>query len=437
MSAIKVSLASAALLLALSCTWTRFDDVLENSPAQVLETPGDTNALGLSVAAMRGKSSTLAFASAADAYAVYEFAKSDLVSNDALTVGSCSATDGCWSSTTVAAINQVVDSVATACFAFGVENEKAEGTRVLLACENNLVRGLPIPDPAMSELSALQPNSKAPRVQFASGPRLAPDLLAAANSASGSAWFYPVGAGAPLALSKPSTAGKSYGDAIAVAGTDATRFIAVGEPQGKTLHLMPTDGTVAPTTSLCISSPSTNFAVAITAGHFTSSDSVDLAVASDSEVLVLPGLDGLPYSADPTAPCVDIAAIDAARTISCTALNAGNACGGLLATVALAAADLDGDGRDELLIGTPSASTRGNDAAGKILVTSFGRTKPTLIQELSLSSAESGDRLGSSIAGVPLSRPEVVLAGAPGGNKLAAFFCTSLLPAGKGGARCD
>jgi len=430
-------LCPAAALVTISCTWTRFSDLLDRSPVQLLTPPSDTTALGLSVAAIRSKSSTLAFAVATSSYAIYEFAKTDLVSADASTAGLCDAANSCWMATSVAAVGQNITGAASACFAFGLENKQGDSPRILLACEGNIVRGLPLPNPAPADLAALTANSKAPRLHLASGPRLAPDLLVAAASASGEVWFYPTGSSAPVSVAKPTNTGRTFGETVAVAGSAATRFIAVGEPAGSLVYLMRTDGVSPPTESLCISSASANFAAAIAAGHYTSAESEDLAIASDDEIVVLPAVDSLPYSTDPAAPCIALESLATKRTLSCKALNLGGMCGGLFSTVALAASDLDSDGRDELVVGTPSAATRGNDAAGKLIVTSFRTDIPSLVQELSPSSAESGDRLGTSVTGVPLSRPEVLLAGAPGGNKLAAFFCTSLLPAGKGGARCD
>jgi hypothetical protein len=424
------------LVLAFGCSWTRFDDILDNSPIQALKSPGDLGTVGQSVAAMRGKSSTLAFATGDQGYAIYEFGKTDLSSADAVDRGVCRPQDNCWLSSSVAAVSQNIAAVATRCFAFGIETKPDESPRAVLYCGGNVVLGIGLPEPAPAEITALKPKSTAPEIRFSSGPRLAPDLLVASVPASGAVWFYPTDSSTPVGVPKPTTAGKSFGRSSAVAGAATTRFVIVGEPDAANLYVMRTDGTLPPDSALCISG-ATNFSVAMAVGHFTAADSEDLAVASDSEVVVLPALDSLPLSADLSAPCVALTELGIARTLGCQKLNAGNSCSGLLANVALAAADLDGDGRDELLVGAPSASTRGNDAAGKVLITTFGKVEPSVIEELSPSSAESGDRLGTSVVGVPLSRPEVVLAGAPGGNKLAAFFCTSLLAAGKGGVRCD
>jgi hypothetical protein len=428
--------ALAALLpLALGCSWARFDGILDNSPIQVLKAPKNLSALGKSVATMRGKSSTLALGTGAEGYAIYQFNKTDLESADALDQGSCGPGENCWLTDSVAAVGHDLTSGRAACFAFGIVTKPGEAGRALLYCEGDTQTALALPDPTPAEIAALTPRSKPPRIQFASGPRLAPDLLVGALPTSAVVWFYPAGTSSAVAVPTPPSAGISFGSSLAVAGVGALRFIVVGEPDADKLYVMRTDGNAAPDASLCISG-TTNFATAITTGHFTAADSQDLAIASADEVAVLPALDQLTLSPDFGAPCVALSELGP-RSLSCRALNSGNACDGLLSSAAFGASDLDADGRDELLVGAPSASTRGNDAAGKILLLSFGKEKPVLIEELSPSSTESGDRFGTSVVGVPMSRPEVVLAGAPGGNKLAAIFCTSLLAEGKGGVRCN
>jgi hypothetical protein len=211
--------------------------------------------------------------------------------------------------------------------------------------------------------------------------------------------------------------------------------MALGEPDVGRLYLTRTDDTLTPGAFLCIQGAE-GFARTLAGGHFVTVDSEDLAVASNDSLVVISALETLPFNADPAADCVPLESL-VARRLDCSRLRGTADCGGLLSDIALAAADLDSNGRDELLVGIPSESSRGNDAAGKIRVTSFAKDPPTAIEEMSSSSSESGDRLGTAVVGIPLSRPEAVLAGAPGGNKLATFFCSSLLPPGKGGARCN
>jgi hypothetical protein len=420
----------------LGCTWTRFDDVVEKSPIQILKAPGTLTGLGTSVAAMRGQSATLGFAKGDQGYAVYQFQADDLASSSALDQGSCNAAGKCWLSDSVAAVSGVSAPSGNPCFAFGVEASEGQSAQVALYCEGHEMHGIGLPTPTPSEISELGTSAKPPKIRFASGPRLAPDLLVAAMPISATVWFYAVDTASPIIVPRPTSAGDSFGNTLAVAGTGESRFVAVGEPDAGVLRVMATDGKTTPSAVLCIGG-NTGFTKALAAGHFVSADSEDLAVASDAGILVLPALGTLAFSTDIETACVSTAALVTARTLDCSQLfPSSGTCEGL-SEVALAASDLDGDGLDELLIGAPSVSARGSAAAGKLLLASFGGPEPTVVGELSPSSAESGDRFGSSIVGVPLSRPEVVLAGAPGGNKLAALFCTSLLPEGHAYARCE
>lgn len=419
-----------------SCSWSRFDDILNSAPVQILKTPADVTSFGRSLAVLRNSSSTWAFATADGGYAVYEFGKQDLNSVEATRDGTCMPSDGCWMGASVATVVLQIDSKEVPCVAHGIRTSKTEAASVALYCKGGSSPRLYLPDPAPAEITKLSENSAPPRIQFASGPRLTPDVLVVASPGSGAVWFYASSGLEPISLARPADTDESFGTAVAVAGQGTTRYFAMGAPDGATLHVVRVDGSTPANLGTCIIGPK-RFASALAAGHFASPDSTDLAVASESEVVVLTELDSLPFSSDPAAPCVPLANVDGVRSLGCQALNGGSACGTLLSGVALAATDLDGDEREELLIGAPSASPGGNDAAGKIIVTSFAKTKPTVVEELSHSSAESGDRFGSSIVGVPLSRPDVILAGAPGGNKIAALFCTKLLPSGKGGVRCN
>ncbi|HMA93530.1 MAG TPA: FG-GAP repeat protein [Polyangiaceae bacterium] len=424
--------------LCAACSWWRYDDILEHSPVEVLKAPAETSALGMSLAILPSSERTLAFSTAEDGFAIYEFGKTDLASTDMLRQQTCSPASGCWVAESIAPFN-LPDAVGGgACVAFGVELDSSGQPRTVLHCSDHQRKSLSLPAPLPSELAALKANVVNPMLLFASGPRFAADLLVAASRSSGSVWFYNRDNDQPLSLIKPPGAGKSYASTLAVAASESARFIAVGEPEVGTVYVSRIDLTVTPPTiqNFCVRGES-GFASALAVGHLTTASTLDLALRDDKELVVLPALDTMPFSLSADVPCTALAELSSVRRLACTTLNGSRPCEGLLSTASLAPADLDGDGRDELLVGAPSASVRGNDAAGKVLIASFGQEKPALVGELLASSAESGDRLGSSVLGVPLSGVEVVLAGAPGGNKLAAFFCTSLLPEGKGGARCD
>lgn len=430
--------AATACLSTLSsaCSWWRYDDVLDKSPVEILHAPSESGGLGKNLALVRKRGSTRVLVQADNELVAYEFGAEDLKSNDAVVQVGCRSRQSCWIGDSMATILRTSDSSEQVeCAAFGLNIPANESTGVALFCADGNVRSLPLPEPPPPELTRLQANSEYPGITFASGPRVQPVLLAAASTKSGTIWLYDVTADPPTIVPKPSAAGTSYGASLAVTASASSRVLAVAEPDAATVHIHLLDATNAITFSGCLHGD-TGFARALAAGPFTAEGSLDLAVLGSDEVVVVPSLQawGVPNT---DTGCLSLSDLPDLRRLPCRALNGGKACNGLMTGATLGSANLDGKGPEEILIGTPAAGARGNDAAGKVLLASFEKAKPSVVGELLASSAESGDRLGASIIGVPLSGRDVVLAGAPGGNKLAAFFCTGLVAEGKDGARCD
>jgi hypothetical protein len=99
--------------------------------------------------------------------------------------------------------------------------------------------------------------------------------------------------------------------------------------------------------------------------------------------------------------------------------------------------DLDADGDGEILVGAPGMKVRGTSSAGAVLVFDAEGSDPTdLTEELFLSSAESGDRLGATLTAAHVDKRDVVVAGAPGSGRAGIFYCSTLLGAA-GGKRCQ
>lgn len=438
-SAILTRCAATACLAMLipACSWWRYDDVLEKSPVEIIAAPSESGGLGKNLAVVRKKGTARVLVEANDELVAYEFDTEDLKSKDAVTQIGCRSSQSCWFGRSMATIPRLSEdsSEPVQCAAFGLSIPANESTGIALWCADGKARSLPLPESAPPELTRLQPNAANPGLVFASGPRTEPTLLAAASVKSGTIWLYQVTTDQPLLVPKPSAAGPTYATAMAVATSTDSRILAVAEPDAATVYVHLLDPTGATTLTLCLRGDAGS-ANALAAGPFTAEGSLDLAVLGSNELVVIPAVDAWGMM-DPNQGCLNFADLTDVRRLPCRALNAGNACNELMTGATLATANLDGTGPDELLIGTPAAGARGNDAAGKVLLASFAKTKPLVIGELLASSAESGDRLGASIVGVPLSGRDVVLAGAPGGNKLAAFFCTGLVSEGKDGARCD
>jgi hypothetical protein len=98
--------------------------------------------------------------------------------------------------------------------------------------------------------------------------------------------------------------------------------------------------------------------------------------------------------------------------------------------------DLDGDGDGEVIVGAPDMTAREQKRAGAVLVFDVEDDRPELLTNILFwTSAETDDKLGTSVAAVPIERRDVVVAGAPGNGRAAVFYCPSFAEPALGG-RC-
>jgi hypothetical protein len=186
----------------------------------------------------------------------------------------------------------------------------------------------------------------------------------------------------------------------------------------------------------CLEGPK-GFGLALTTGYFLSNDVQGVAIAANDQVVFLGDLSSAAKDIETDKDCRALGDVKNVKTLGCRAFGVEVHCETALSRGSVAPVDLNNDGLDELVVGLPTAVSGGYRAAGQLLTVTVTAKELEVHDRLSPSSIESGDRLGESIVAVPLSRPDVILAGAPGGNKLAAFYCSTLLPAGLGGKRCE
>jgi hypothetical protein len=425
-----------------ACSFQRFDDVTERTPVLVLDAPGDGSGTGNAVAALRASNGhALVFATNDQGYLVYDLGTSEPSTTDAKESGSCSASDGCFLAAAVAAIGRRDGEQDRGCFAYALSQRQAGDASVLVRCDDNQNRSFSLTDAAQTTIGVLTDQSVV-TPHYASAPRSAPTRLLLGIPERRALVFFPSTDAKGVSIEAPNGAGHSLGKSLAIldgaltsaaSNDSAGATLLIGEPAENRLHVVVTDAEGQPTTSFCVSG-TPGFGSRLAVGHFTSRETQGVAIATAEGLAILPSWLEIPTDLPTDGSCVDIEKLSP-QHIDCKGLALQGTCA--IGEGSLAPADLDGDGIDELLLGAPLGSANGARASGQVLTLSISAKGPKVLERLAPSSIESGDRLGQSVVGVPLSRPDVVLAGAPGGNKLAAFYCSAVLPAGRGGQRCE
>lgn len=429
------SLVVGALVAA--CSWARFDDVSADSPVLLLEKPDSVGSgFGSSVAVAVADGNYRLFVGAAPGHtggAEFELGGGQGASKDAARGGHCDV--GCTLAKTAAAMPKATldGKPRTLCFAEGWD-----GAGIQVQCEAGeaafLSRldgpsGLVITEPGKQlSIVAERPKRSAPGQAVAP---LSPVVAAGATSLEsgpGAAWFYEAGTQQPVEL-VPATAGPTFGASLAIFEAKGKRFIAVGEPGASRVHVFDDTGALAH----CLSSPTPGFGRTLTSGPVTTDDSSDeLVVATDAAVHVIAG------AAFEGAASPGCKAVTPIVELACRTTADLDGCGGAEFGAALAVADLDQNGDGEVLVGAPHMDVREESGAGAVFVFDVSKEHPDWVLETRfISSAESGDRLGSAIGVVPQDDRDIFVAGAPGGGKAAVFYCSKLLASSKHGARCD
>jgi FG-GAP repeat len=415
----------AASVLALSsCSFTRFSDIQKDAPVVVIDGSSVGSGFGASLALWdTGAERRLAAGAVPGSIgaAEYELGVGQDPTTDALRTDLCPT--GCVNAIRTAAVSYVADS-SSQCFAVGYgeplpPNNTSPGVRVHCADGNigNLdITGL--------DLSTDPEGEKLVLSASAGG-----DLLVAASPKLARAWLYPsVNQGvARVDLVPPAGAGDSFGGSLAIFGVVGSTFALVGEPGANRVHVYQFDGSYAG----CIASARPGFGRNIAVGR--AGYAADLAVAYDGGVQVLHGgplatLNETCSDADsPTWKVEDLECRTTADVESCDG-SFGDA---------LVLADLDADGDSEVLVGAPGVTVRGENSVGAVFVFDVEPDHPAWLSEAKfLSSGESGERLGTSLAVLRQQNGlEAFVAGAPGGGKAAIFYCPKL--AGGRGSRCQ
>jgi hypothetical protein len=134
--------------------------------------------------------------------------------------------------------------------------------------------------------------------------------------------------------------------------------------------------------------------------------------------------------------CASIDTLGLIGNTQCSQLPDLDGCAGSPYAAALVTGNLDASGPDELIVGAPLTSVRGEGGAGAAFIYRWSSSNLQVVQGMYVSTAAGGNLLGTSLAVAHVSDIDTVMAGAPGDNTVMAFYCNSLMPAQTKSARC-
>ncbi len=418
-----------------ACSWARFSDAEDNASVLLLTRPGSVRGFGSSLASAASDDRVLVMVAGAqggpNGAAVFGIGQGQKPGLDALDANQCK-TD-CLVASRVVGLpraRSIDNEVRSNCWYSGWFTPAGGELSIWGACteiaKQQLLTSLSVPVGVFSADPLNLATEAAPLgVQKADNGYKAPALLAAA---SGKAWAY-----GPLSLAfvelDPGEAHADLGAALAVTRAAGVRRYAVAAPSAGKVFLFEEDGTLAG----CFSGAA-GFGRSLAAGDVNGDGDDELLVADEANVSVV---DGQLVSSVSAGTCASVPSSSVVVTLACDQTADISGCPGRFGE-SMAVGDIDGDGDGEVAVGAPGMSVRSEAQGGAVLVYDVEGERPERLTEARfVSSAVSGDRLGSSVLFVAQADRHVLLAGAPGGGKAAIFYCSKLLNASQRGSRCE
>ncbi len=421
------------------CTWTRFDDVMDNPPVEKLEAPAGTSSLGLSLVTFPTAEGTMLAAAATDRVVLFDLGTGTEPSTTATSSESCVGDNSCILSKHLSALKSAsrTDNLGCTAYGFGsvADSTGAPSWKLWLYCEGSVRRSFDLPATAVDWLSNNIVTSQT-LFEVATPHRIDQPALVAALPDAGAIWFYDDSTSPAVELPNlPNN--QSAGSALALIPFASGYVIAASSASSDdTVWLFQVDANATPSIVGCLQG-SSQLGRLLATGNFDSDDTDDLLVADSTNVYAIAGssLAALQPTGNPT--CTPIASAQVIAKATCANLTDLNGCVGEDFASAIAAANLDGVAPDELVVGVEDTVVRGENAAGAVFLYRLGNDGAfTIADGLYVSTATAGDRLGTAVATAPVSAVEGVLAGSPGDNSVMEFFCNSLMPANSKSARC-
>ena len=439
----RLLLAAGSLLL--GCSWGRFDDVTADTPVVILEKPSGVGAgfgSALTPVTLDGRALLLVHGTPGRTKAaLFDLGNATSPLEDALSENFCtSETGGCFLGSSSAPIPRGKapsgDEVQH-CYALGVGAKLDNPAGVLIECEDKTVFTIPVPPDFRAQIQQGLDNGLPEVVALASDDREEPAIVAASVERN-LAFYYPNVAEDPVPLDAGTHRIKGFGETVGVARTGSQNLVVVGGPTLAGIQLFGVEDGAEPTYLGCLRGDEA-FGRALASGELLGAPA--LAVSDAERVTVFDVARLLELSAAGESSCIGFGGLpDGAvvTSVECGETGAVKGCGASGFGASVAIGDVDGDGDGELAVGAPGMKARDVSSAGAVAYFDLEDADDTTITDLKfIASAESGDRLGTSLAMARLDSRHVVVAGVPGSARSAIFYCPSFLPGRLAGGRCD